>query len=437
MIALLLAMAMLAAQGISVLPNQSGTVTGSLRTTTGTPAAGVRVSALAKPEVLIELSEATSLAGIAETDASGRFRLENIPPGRYYIVAGRIDMPTFYPGVVNANGGTAILVTPGSTLPGIDFVLNNASVGRAISAGSPAPSWLVSIQTRIEGGGKVPIFDAGWFPVLRLARTDSPRIEAPLSASSVTVPNPEYRATVENLPEGYALRSFTFGSADLKTSVLQLVPPGVVAPRAASIPAPQAISIVLARTKAAPPGGVRISGRIRGDPNRSIYISSSPGTMYPDGTFEFVGVPPGRHAIVTLDNPGRDRALAAAIVIGDRDLLNLELEETSIAPLVSGRPQGPAPAGNLAPNTRIPLASIRGRVVDGMTGRPMDAGRVVVNKDYSNPFSLGDDGTFEVPRLLPGSYVLDVVAFGIGTLSKSVVLDDKDTDLDLAITADP
>ena len=134
MIALLVAMAMLAAQGISVLPNQSGTVTGSLRTATGTPAAGVRVSALAKPEVLIELNEATCLAGIAETDASGRFRLENIPPGRYYIVAGRIDMPTFYPGVVNANDGMVILVTPGATLPGIDFVLNNGWARRMVFA---------------------------------------------------------------------------------------------------------------------------------------------------------------------------------------------------------------------------------------------------------------------------------------------------------------
>jgi hypothetical protein len=158
--------------------------------------------------------------------------------------------------------------------------------------------------------------------------------------------------------------------------------------------------------------------------------------MYPDGTFEFLGVPPGRHAIVTLDNPGRERALAAAIVVGDRDQSNVELEETSISPLVSGIPQGPAPAGDLAPNTRIPLAAIRGRVVDGQTGRPMDAGRVVVNSDYSYTFSLGDDGRFEVPRLLPGNYVLDIVAFGVGTVTKTVSLEDKDTQLDLTITSE-
>jgi hypothetical protein len=436
MTALLLAIVILAAQGIPVLPNQTGTIAGSLRTTAGTPAAGVRVSALAKPEALAELNESSSLAGIAETDASGRFRLENIPPGRYYIVAGRIDLTTYYPGAVNANEGMVILVTPGVTLPGIDFVLNNASVGRAISAGSPAPSWVVSVQTRIEGGGAVPIFEGGWFPLLRLARTDSPPIDTPLSGASVTVPNTEYRASVVNLPQSYAVRSFTFGPTDLRTNVLQVVPLGTAMPRAASMPVASTISIVLERKPLPSRTGVRISGRIRGDPNRSIYISSSPGTVYPDGTFEFLGVPPGRHAIVTLDNPGRDRALAASLVVGDRDIPNVELEETPIAPLVSGEPQAPAPAGNRSPNTRIPLAAIRGRVVDSMTGRPMDAGRVIVNSDYANSFSLDDNGRFEVPRLLPGKYVLDVVAFGIGTLTRTVALDDTDTQLDLTISSD-
>jgi hypothetical protein len=128
--------------------------------------------------------------------------------------------------------------------------------------------------------------------------------------------------------------------------------------------------------------------------------------------------------------------MAASIVVGDRDQSNVELEETSIAPLVSGISQTPEPAGDLAPNTRIPLAAIRGRVVDGLTGRPMDAGRVVVNSDYAFTFSLSDDGRFEVPRLLPGNYVLDIVAFGIGTISRTVSLEDKDTQLDLTIASD-
>jgi hypothetical protein len=439
MIALVLATFMLAVQGVPVLPNQGGTVTGSLRTAAGAPAAGVRVSALAKPETPTELTEAFSLAGIAETDTSGRFRIENIPPGRYYIVAGRLDVPTYYPGAVNATGGTAILVTPGLTVPGIDFVLNNVSVGRAPNFLNPVvsnPSWVIPIRALVESGGKIPLFGDGVFPVLRLSRTDRAPVEVPLTSLNVTVPEMEYRATIENLPAGYAVKSFTFGSSDLQTKILQLSTVVSVNPlnTASTIGVPRDISIVLQRVPIPRSPGVQISGRIQGDPNRSIYISGVPGSIYADGAFEFRGVPAGRHTIVTLDNPGRDRALAASIVVGDRDLSNVELEQTSIPPLVTGNSRGPAPAGDLASGTRIPLASVRGRVVDGMTGRPMDAGRVVVNSDYSLTFPLEEDGRFEIPRLLPGQYALNITAFGIGTVTRTVELDDKDVELDLAIS---
>ena len=31
---------------------------------------------------------------LAETDSTGRYQLENVPPGRYYITAGRLDVLT-------------------------------------------------------------------------------------------------------------------------------------------------------------------------------------------------------------------------------------------------------------------------------------------------------------------------------------------------------
>ncbi|HZI50719.1 MAG TPA: carboxypeptidase-like regulatory domain-containing protein [Terriglobia bacterium] len=414
------------AQGIPVAPNQSGTVTGLLRTAAGAPAVGVRVSALARPEQIAELAESTSLAAIAQTDASGQFRLENIPPGRYYIVAGRIDLPTYYPGVVIAKDGTAILVTAGATVAGIDFALNDVSAGRAISflAGTPAPAFVIPMQTRIEGGGRIPIFEGGRFPVLRLARTDSPPIEAPLSAGSVSVTNTEYRATVENLPDGYTLKSFTFGSADLKTSVLK---PG----------SSQMVSVVLQRAATPQRPGARISGRISGDINRSVYISGVPGTIYADGTFEFIGVPPGRHTLVTLDNPGRERALGASLVVGDQNLLNLELEEVPVVPLSAAAATAPTPPGNFPPNSRLPLGAIRGRVVDGMTGQPLDAGKVVINNDHNATVSLDTNGRFEVRGLLPGNYSLEIAAYGVGIVSRSVVLVDRDAELDVRISAEP
>ncbi len=435
MIVILLALAMLTAQGIPVLPNQGGTVTGILRTSSGTPAAGVRVSALARPEATKDLSTSAALASLAETDASGRYRLENIPPGRYYIVAGNIDVPTFYPGSLTANEGIVILISPGVVVPDIDFALNGVSASRAVSSGAQGrPTWIVPIQARIEGGDRLPIFAEGFFPILRFTRTGAAPIVTGLGSANVSVPDTEYRVNVENLPEGYSLKSLTFGSTDLRINPLKLDPnTSAVSNFAAILPVTQVLSVVLDHPLAPERKGVRVSGRIRGDPNRSIYISGSPGSVYTDGTFEFLGVLPGRHTVVTLDNPGRERSVGASIVVGNREVQGLELEETSIVPLAAGRPAQPGSSENVDSSARLPLATIRGRVVDGITGDAFDAGRVVVNGDHALTFSLEAEGRFEIPRLLPGSYMLEVTAYGVGTVTRTVLLDDKDENLDFSI----
>jgi hypothetical protein len=435
MIGVLIAVSLLAAQGIPVSANQSGTVTGVLRNAAGTPAASVRVSALTSPDTNNELASSMALASLTETDASGRYRLENIPPGRYYIVAGNIDVPTFYPGVVRANDGVVIRITPGLLVPGIDFVLNNASVGRAASGSPGRPSWVIPIQARIEDGGQIPIFAGGRFPTLRLTQADGARVETGLTSSNITVTALGWRATIENLPDGYVVKSFTFGSANLNTTGIQL---GSLVPTLPTVvPVPQAISIVLERLHAQPLPGVRISGRIRGNPNRSIYISGIPGTLYPDGTFEFLGVLAGRQAIMTLDNPDRGRPLGASLIVGDRDMANVELEETSILPFAAGLRQDRELSRSLpSPTSRVPLATIRGRVFDGVTREPFDAGRIIVNGDQSITFRFESDGRFEIRKLLPGSYSLEIVAYGIGNVRKEVVMDDKDIDLDVGLTSD-
>ncbi len=49
------------------------------------------------------------------------------------------------------------------------------------------------------------------------------------------------------------------------------------------------------------------------------------------------------------------------------------------------------------------------------------------------PFPLNDDGKFDIPSLLPGSYVVDAVVFGIGNVSRTVVLDEQDTTIELTL----
>src|SRR5688572_19751002 len=207
-------------QGVPVAASQSGSISGVLTNSTGKPAAGVRVSALARPDSPLDALTMSAMASIAETDPNGAFKLENIPPGRYYIVAGRIDQPTYYPGTLEMAGGKDLLITPGIALTGMNFVLKDNSAGRndPFSGVSIALAWTIPIRVVMEGGGKIPISDKGLFPVLRLTRVADNQIqESPLTATSFSVAlvtNPEYRLTIENLSTRYNVKSIISDKTD-------------------------------------------------------------------------------------------------------------------------------------------------------------------------------------------------------------------------------
>jgi hypothetical protein len=138
--------------------------------------------------------------------------------------------------------------------------------------------------------------------------------------------------TVNNLPEGYAVKSMSYGSTNLLTDTLKLTDsnfsqlqtlnssPGsagiiVLAMNCTVLPAANGASVpstsgpcmtgtanssviitLAANAVSAPPvSGARISGKMlfqSGD--WAIYSDSVPGILYADGTFEIRGVTPGR-----------------------------------------------------------------------------------------------------------------------------------------------
>ena len=125
-----------------VSAQQTGVVTGVLRSTTGEPAANVRVAATALPDPATGVGEG-ALVSLTQTDSTGRYRLDNILPGRYYIQAGLVDFPTYYPGVTATAGAKSLLIGAGAAIEGIDFTLSRATGVRVsgrvpLSAGRPS-----------------------------------------------------------------------------------------------------------------------------------------------------------------------------------------------------------------------------------------------------------------------------------------------------------
>ena len=111
------------------MQTQSGIVTGVLRTSTGLPVEGVRVAvAPANSSIADSVFESLGL-----TDKTGRYRLENVSPGRYNIVIGRTRQWTYHPGVAELTRATTIQVVAGSTIEVPDMVVSGGNVtGRVV-----------------------------------------------------------------------------------------------------------------------------------------------------------------------------------------------------------------------------------------------------------------------------------------------------------------
>jgi len=451
-------------QGIAILPNQGGTVTGVLMTDASHPAAGVRVGAMEQPENPADISGASALVSIGETDEAGRFRLENVPPGRYYIAAGRVELPTFYPGTLEIAAGKIVTVASGDTVTGVNFSLRDVS-DRAVETIHA----ILRIPLQVNAnGGRVPIFSERGKVRLKLTHIpDGAMTEVPLDTPSATLPiaTGEYQVSIENLPDDLELHSLSFGSTNLLTQTLKvalsdLPEPdngeqvamtgtltGIVVQRRIQSQSSNtqpgttfgsmtsksvlALSLSKAGLSATPPSGVRVSGKVSSG-QEEAYISGKPGRLFADGSFEFSDVSPGPHIVFMLGPSATSRQLSAVVNVGSDNVDNLQLMDTILLPLDVMSP-AVNPNGLRIENAGSATHTVSGHVVAESTHLPV-AGIVTVRGfNRSITYSLPADGEFEIPGLLPGSFGLKIETFDRGALTQTVVVADSDVDLRLTV----
>jgi hypothetical protein len=264
-----------------------------------------------------------------------------------------------------------------------------------------------------------------------------------VNASTIPVPSQtaEYQVSIENLPAGYRVKSMTAGTTDVAARGLKLsavaFSPATRNASSIQMVATTGLSITLTSAAAAQPAvpGAHVTGKAQGIARRSIYISGRPGTFYSDGTFEFHGVPPGRHTIATIENPESPTPLGASLTVGEPDVQGVELEEVRLLPSdvrttapreASGRPQG----------SRTPLASLRVAIVDEGSGQAAGPGTVYVLGPLGTSFDLPADGRFEFARLLPGKYDFEIRVFRHASVSRTIVVEDQDVELELKVAGD-
>jgi hypothetical protein len=251
----------------------------------------------------------------------------------------------------------------------------------------------------------------------------------------------EYRVSVEDLPAGYTLKSVTHRAdepgekiVDVLNQTLKISSRHIDAISAGSYAAAGSpvfpIRITLSRTALPPPStGVRVTGVSEGIGD-AVYISGRPGLLFDDGSFEFMGVPPGVHSIVKI--VGNDAAVARTIV-RDRDVAGVTLQLATVLPadISAIRPL----TADITDATVSALSSLIGRVLDESTQQPIRSATATLSgyRGSIRGYVVAGRDTFRITNLLPGSYVLTVEAAGYKTKTEEVTVGLPETAVEIKL----
>jgi len=346
---------------LGTMQGPSGSITGTLRSPEGAPQAGVRVAAMVVPGV--PESGASALVSITLTDERGRYVLEDVPPGRYYIVSGNVAEPTYYPGTFTPAASSIVTVSAGSALSGYDFTMRPAPASPAAAAQAgfvPTRFGLLKILS-----GRIVTEDGRPLPSVA---TIGVRLNSPFFSSVSTirqrdfgfvVTDGEYRVSIEGLPAGYTLKSISFGNANLGLGAVKID---------AASQGEMVLTLSVSAVR-----GVKVSGKLTNlaaewnverRPIRLVSSATGGPTIVtflnPDNSFEFATVPAGAYQI-SFGVLGLRSVVLPTVNVGDANVSDLTIDFAN-----NPFPEYPGSAFGPTFDDGNPL-TLRGTVTQGIT----------------------------------------------------------------------
>jgi hypothetical protein len=425
-------------QGAQKPPVASGVITGRILAPDGTPASGVRVSAVSVDNAVTGAGN-VMMAGLAQTDDSGRFRLEELPSGRYYIVAGPSGIASYFPGVRAETDAQPVTVPAGAKIAGVNFSLAR-SVGVRVSGrvfgapmGIPAGMIRVTLLPQGQPGGSqidAPVQEDGTFAFTRVVPG---RYVARVLPAVAPVSNLQLQLDDQD--------------ASIELNMAAILVGHVVMDDGSKLPVqrasvPQAAAILLAAGAAAPLATVNNNDptsmiQIRGQRSAGPVAPAAGGGRGAAGVAQFTQPVRADGYFIAPVGPGEYQISAAVLPFGyyiktvamDRIKSQLQITMTTQPPNVE--PPGVKVSGRITGASGSGARWVR---MQSVVTAPFSPGVGTSSRIGEAP--IRDDGTFEVLRVSPGPVTLQIMSASASDIVLQMKLDiaDQDVAIDLAVT---
>jgi len=351
-------------QGSSSVP--PGAVSGQLQTIDGVPAVNVRVVAIPAPKGTISVDDGLNYydpyfdlpTDRTLTDNDGNFRLQEIVPGRYFLLAGAAGHGTFYPAAPTMSGAMVIDVQSGVENSNLNFKLTTR-LGGKLSGRINANMAALGPRTATVTGG-----------------TLEDLLEVPIHADGTFefghVPPGKYLVSLYPPTPGIASYPVTVGESDV--SGVELLP----------LPTKKVTGRIIVRNGSIPHGLLGfyttktwVGGKINDDGTFSVDLHAARHQI------DFAGLPVG-YSLASVKVDGKDTT-QQGIVVGNADVSDVVITL----------------------NAPKHLAVVKGKI----TGLPAESfastGVVLIGPTFNKlQADVEPDGNFEFPAVVPGAYRL-------------------------------
>ena len=291
---------------------------------------------------------------VTQTDEQGRYRLTNLPPGRYLIAGGLIGVGTYHPSEREALRAT--VVTVGADAPANADIRMVTPIGARVSGRvTPPPS---------AGSGEIAVLSG-----VTLAELAEMPVGADGQFTFGRVPAGRYLVSIFPTPPGFSSTAVNVQEADVTTVDIKRPPTHAVTGRVVVTngPIPNGLLALIADKSYVPI-------RINADGTFTARAQSA------RHRFELSGVPIG-YSLTSVQLGSQD--ISQGLAVGNADVSGVTIT-------ISAPKDLPRIRGTIAGLTRTATVEMRGPIIGTLTS------------------PIGGDGSFEFAAAPPGLYYLRV-----------------------------